>query len=239
MGVPRETLQRYAASFGVELDTQALSRLDCYADMLVEYNKRFNLTAITQPQEIAIKHFADSLSAFTVLNLPHSACCIDVGTGAGFPGMVLLIARPDLRMTFLDSTKKKLGFLSDVLEQTGLHADVVHCRAEEAGQNTQYREAFDCVTARAVASMDVLCEYCLPLARKGGAFLAMKGPGVQEELRLAQKAIAVLGGDKPALHELQLDGCGKRSLVFIQKVSQTPPKYPRPSAQIAKRKLGM
>lgn len=206
--------------------------------MLVDYNSRLNLTAITDPDGIAVKHFADSLSVFASSSFPQRARCIDVGTGAGFPGMVLLIARPDLEMTLVDSTAKKLRFVQDVLDRLGLRAQVVHARAEELGRDPAFREQFDIVTARAVAAMETLCEYCLPFARVGGTFVAMKGPDAENEMRAARAGIRTLGGGDVAFRRFQLADSAERNILTVKKISQTPPKYPRPSAQIAKRKIG-
>lgn len=238
MIVPRETLRRALADFSAPLDDTALERLDTYAGMLVDYNSRLNLTAITDPDGIAVKHFADSLSVFASSSFPQGARCIDVGTGAGFPGMVLLIARPDLEMTLVDSTAKKLRFVQDVLDRLGLRAQVVHARAEELGRDPAFREQFDIVTARAVAAMETLCEYCLPFARVGGTFVAMKGPDAENEMRAARAGIRTLGGGDVAFRRFQLADSAERNILTVKKISQTPPKYPRPSAQIAKRKIG-
>lgn len=238
MIVPRETLRRASADFSAPLDDTALERLDTYAGMLVDYNSRLNLTAITDPDGIAVKHFADSLSVFASSSFPQRARCIDVGTGAGFPGMVLLIARPDLEMTLVDSTAKKLRFVQDVLDRLGLRAQVVHARAEELGRDPAFREQFDIVTARAVAAMETLCEYCLPFARVGGTFVAMKGPDAENEMRAARAGIRTLGGGDVAFRRFQLADSAERNILTVKKISQTPPKYPRPSAQIAKRKIG-
>lgn len=238
MIVPRETLRRASADFSAPLDDTALERLDTYAGMLVDYNSRLNLTAITDPDGIAVKHFADSLSVFASSSFPQGARCIDVGTGAGFPGMVLLIARPDLEMTLVDSTAKKLRFVQDVLDRLGLRAQVVHARAEELGRDPAFREQFDIVTARAVAAMETLCEYCLPFARVGGTFVAMKGPDAENEMRAARAGIRTLGGGDVAFRRFQLADSAERNILTVKKISQTPPKYPRPSAQIAKRKIG-
>ena len=148
--IEKETLQEKAAQLSVVLDDAALDRFDIYAKALVEWNTKINLTAITTPKEIVAKHFVDSLAVLTAVTPHPGAKLIDVGTGAGFPGLVLLIARPDLQVTLLDSTKKKLMVLDDILQRLSLSAELLHARAEEAGQNPQYREQYDLVTARAV-----------------------------------------------------------------------------------------
>lgn len=230
----KELLYTTIQKFGVSIDGNAFERLDKYAEMLVETNKSFNLTAITEPDDVTVKHFADCLALFGNVNIHENARIIDVGTGAGFPGLVLLLTRPDIKMTFLDSTKKKLGFIQNVLNETGVSAEVVHARAEEAGQNPQYREKFDFATARAVANLTNLSEYCLPFVKVGGEFVSMKAAASDEEIASAKKAIGILGGniENDIIFDLT-DGMPRR-IVKIKKLSQTPTKYPRPSAKIAK-----
>ncbi len=230
----KELLYTTIQKFGVSIDGNAFERLDKYAQMLVETNKSFNLTAITEPDNVTVKHFADCLAMFGNVNIPENARIIDVGTGAGFPGLVLLLTRPDIKITFLDSTKKKLGFIQNVLDETGVSAEVVHARAEEAGQNPQYREKFDFATARAVANLTNLSEYCLPFVKVGGEFVSMKAAASDEEIVSAKKAIGILGGkiENDIIFDLT-DGVPRR-IVEIKKLSQTPTKYPRPSAKIAK-----
>ncbi len=230
----KELLYTTIQKIGVSIDGKALERLDKYAQMLVETNKCFNLTAITESDDVTVKHFADCLALFGKVIIPENAKIIDVGTGAGFPGLVLLLTRPDIKMTFLDSTKKKLGFIQNVLDETGISAEVVHARAEEAGQNPQYREKFDFATARAVANLTNLSEYCLPFVKVGGKFVSMKAAASDEEIASAKKAIGILGGkiEEDIIFDLT-DGMPRR-IVEIKKLSQTPTKYPRPSAKIAK-----
>ena len=226
-----------ANNIGIILDDTAIERFDRYAFMLVETNKTMNLTSITEPDEIVYKHFVDSLSVFNETEFPSGAKVADVGTGAGFPGIVLLIARPDLKMTLMDSTKKRLVFVQSVLNELSLNAEVVHIRAEEAGQKKEFREQFDIVTARAVANMNVLSEYCIPLLKKGGIFAAMKGAKAAGELDNAKGAVKLLGGQPLSSKEFNIENCGERTVICVKKISHTPPKYPRPSAQISKKPL--
>lgn len=191
--INKDRLKNICADIGVDLDAQALERFELFASMLVEKNKVLNLTAITDPEGIAVKHFADSLTALRMIDLQPGTKVIDVGTGGGFPGIPLLIARPEIKLTMLDSTGKKLTFVSQSVEELGLSANIVHARAEEAGQG-ELRESFDFAVSRAVAAMNVLCEYCLPFVKVGGTFCAMKGAKGAEELDCAGKAIATLGG---------------------------------------------
>ncbi len=236
--IDRSYLKALAASLGVSLDDRALERFDLYARLLCDWNEKINLTAITDPQEICVKHFADSLSVLAKVEIPQDAKLIDVGTGAGFPGLALKIARPDLRVTLLDSTKKKLMVLDDISQKLKLDVELLHKRAEEAGQSGPYREQFDIATARAVANLAVLSEYCLPFVKVGGRFLAMKSVKTQEELAGAKKAIGQLGGRVEKVHTLQLETAGERTILELKKQSPTPAQYPRPSAKIARFPLG-
>ena len=230
-------LERTLAAHGVTLDRETLMRLDLYAERLIETNRRFNLTAVTDPDEVTVKHFADSLVLLGKTEFPAGASLLDVGTGAGFPGLALKLARPDLQVAFLDGTRKKLGFISSVLEETGLAGETLHLRAEEAGKQPKYREKFDFVTARAVADMAVLVEYCLPFVRAGGLFLAMKSAAAEEEIQNAAGAVRLLGGKTEQNLLFDLVENTPRRIVFVRKISQTPPKYPRASAKIAKSPL--
>ncbi|MCQ2463374.1 MAG: 16S rRNA (guanine(527)-N(7))-methyltransferase RsmG [Clostridia bacterium] len=232
-----DLVSRETQRFGIELDKTAYERLNIYADMLVERSKVMNLTAITDERGIALKHFADSLSLFYALDIPHGASLIDIGTGAGFPGVVVLIARPDIKLTLLDSTAKKLGFITDVLSACELKAEIIHARAEEAGKDPAYREKFDFATARAVANLRELSEYCLPFVKKGGCFISMKGAKASAEADDAAYALNQLGGYIEKNISFEIDECGERNIILIKKVSQTPPKYPRPGTQIAKHPL--
>lgn len=230
----REKLKAFAAEFGVALDETAIDRFAVYAEKLVSWNEKINLTAITDPDGITVKHFTDSLAVFRYADIPQNAKVIDVGTGAGFPGVAMLIARPDLKLTLLDSTKKKLTVIEDILSALGLKAEIVHARAEEAAKRAEYREQFDFATARAVANLRELSEYCLPFVKKGGYFISMKSAKTDEEIDGAKKAIAVLGGKIEAMNAFNLADAGERTIIMIKKISQTSAKYPRPSAKIAK-----
>lgn len=230
----KELLYATIQKFEVEIDDNAFERLDKYAEMLVETNKSFNLTAITEPDDVTVKHFSDCLALFGMVDIPENSKIIDVGTGAGFPGLVLLLTRPDIKMTFLDSTKKKLGFIQNVLDETGVKAEVVHARAEAAGQNPQYREKYDFATARAVANLTNLSEYCLPFVKVGGEFISMKSAASDDEIKSAENAIGILGGKIKNDTVFDLTEEMPRRIIEIKKISQTPTKYPRPSAKIAK-----
>ncbi len=237
MNYPLELMTDVLDKNGIKYDGTVLSRLQRYAEMLVEWNEKINLTAITDPEGIVIKHFLDCAMLLTAVDIPENASVIDVGTGAGFPGVVLKIFRPDIRLTLLDGLNKRLVFLNEVLSELGLEAKTVHMRAEEAGRAAAYREQYDLVTARAVAELRTLYEYCLPLCKVGGVFCSMKGPSAGKELEAARKASAMLGGDKGKIYEITLTGEEKRSFVITKKISQTSSKYPRISAKISKQPL--
>ncbi len=226
-----------AAKFGLILDEKAKERLNRYAELLVEWNEKMNLTAITDPKEIGIKHFLDSLLIFKNSIIPQNAKVIDVGTGAGFPGLVMKIARPDIKLTLLDGLNKRLTFLKAVCEELELDAEFIHARAEEGGRKKELREKFDISTARAVARLNVLSEYCLPFAKKGGSFIALKGPALSEELEESEKAIKTLGGGDIKIFRENLENEGERVICEIKKISQTPPQFPRITQKIQKKPL--
>lgn len=235
--IDRHLLQTYAENLGIQLNDRQLEQFDLYAETLVEWNQKMNLTAIKEPKEIVIKHFVDSLTLLTAIELPQNAKVIDVGTGAGFPSVPIKIVRPDIQLTLLDSLNKRVTFLkelSTVLEQEN---ECIHFRAEEAGKNAKYREQYDLATARAVAHLRELSEYCLPFVKVGGTFAAMKGGNVDAELGESKKAIQLLSGGTAKVKPLQLPDESKRSIVLIKKISQNATKYPRPSAKIAKNPL--
>ncbi len=229
-------LERLRAAFPALQET-ALERLSFYGDFLAGYNQKVNLTAITDPEGILVKHFEDSLALLPYLPEEKTISLADVGTGAGFPGVVLLIARPDLSLTLIEATEKKLRFLELLLSHLSLSAQLCHRRAEEAGRDPAFREAFDAVSARAVASLPVLSEYCLPLVKPGGRFLAMKSMLAQKELADSRRAIALLGAETEKQIDYRLSNGDARSLIVIKKISQISSKYPRPTSVILKRPL--
>lgn len=230
----KDLLKEKAEMFHVKLDETALERFNIYGKLLIEWNEKINLTAITDPEGVTIKHFLDSLTIFSYVDMPKNAKVIDVGTGAGFPGLAMLIARPDLDMTLMDSTKKRLNVIENVLEKLELNSNVVHSRAEDAGNNKVFREQYDYSTARAVTNLRDLAEYCLPFVKVGGSFVPMKSAKAQEEIVEAKKAIHVLGGQIIKVDSFDLFDCGERTIINVKKISPTPAKYPRPSAKIAK-----
>lgn len=223
--------------FGLTLDQTAIDRLNTYGNMLIEWNKKMNLTAITEPEEVLYKHFLDCLLFFKNVDVKKGDKVIDVGTGAGFPGMVIKIARPDIDLTLMDGLNKRLTFLNAVLEELKLTAKTVHMRAEDGGKNPTYREQYDIACARAVANLPVLCEYCIPFVKEGGQFVAMKGASAKEELELATNAYKTLGCEKATIICENLRENEARAFIIAKKTSQTPPKYPRMGGKIAKSAL--
>ena len=208
-----------------------------YMDLLLEWNEKINLTAITEPKEVEIKHFEDCLTCLKSGYIKDGDKIVDVGTGAGFPGIVLKIMRPDTQLTLLDGLNKRLIFLNEVLSALGLEAKTVHMRAEDGGKSAEHREQYDIACARAVARLNVLSEYCLPYVKKGGFFVAMKGPTASDEMTDAKKAISILGGGESKIICETLPENEQRSFIITKKISQTPPKYPGNSAKISKQPL--
>lgn len=233
-------LVEHAAGFGVTLAPEQVQQLRCYLELLVEWNERFNLTAIAHPHEILSKHFLDSLTVVRAVPVAQASACsapaveslLDVGSGAGFPGLVLKIAYPHLQVVLLDSLTKRVRFLERVLDELGLREVTMrHARAEVAGRDPGLRERFDVVTSRAVAHLPVLVEWMLPFARVGGVAVAMKGPAIGPEVEAAARGIELLGGGEPRVEEFLLPGANAgRSLVCIPKVRPTPMIYPRGTA---------
>lgn len=231
-------LSDIAHKAGFDLDDTQLKQFGLYADLLVEWNKKMNLTAITEPDEIVTKHFVDSLYGLKVLG--NRKTVIDVGTGAGFPSVPLKIAKPEVSLTLLDSLNKRLTFLTEVKNQLGLeNVGCIHSRAEDgATAGAPLRESFDAAVSRAVANLSCLCEYCLPYVKRGGVFLAYKGPDVEEELADAQNAIETLGGEVAGVYCYTIPETDiTHSVVVINKVRNTPDKYPRLQGKIQKKPL--
>lgn len=232
-----QLLRSVAAEYGIDLTPSQLDVFEKYAAELVEWNQKMNLTAITDPDGIAVKHFLDSLLILKAGSLPQNAVMADVGSGAGFPMLPLAIARPDIQGVMIDGLQKRVNFLNTLCENFSFSCRAVHMRAEEAGKKEGFRESFAVVTARAVAAANVLCEYCLPLVQPGGLFLMMKGGNCAGEIEQAGEAIKILGGAIRKICPFNLPGGDARSIVVIEKISHTPPKYPRNSGKITKKPL--
>ena len=229
-----------ARKLGVKLTAAQLAVFDLYRRELQEWNTRMNLTAIDDDDGIQIRHFLDSLSCLLAFRPPAAHLrLIDVGAGAGFPGLPLKIMRPDLQLTLLEATKKKVHFLEHLCDHLKLNGVVVrHGRAEELGQDPAHREGYDWAIARAVAEMPILVEYLLPLVRVGGHCLAQKGENAPAEVRGAERALALLGGRLASLLPVELHGLAEtRYLVLVDKVAPTPAKYPRRPGMPAKRPI--
>lgn len=228
-------LRAGALELGVELSDEQLEQFDALAKFLVETNAKFNLTRITDPREIVTSHFLDSLTCLTALKPKKGARVIDVGAGPGFPGLPIKIVRPDLHVTLLDSTFKKVKFMSQAVELLGLqNVEPVHGRAEEVGRDKDFRERFDIAYARALSELKALAELCLPLVKVGGHVVAQKSEDIAAELDAARPVIGQLGGRVQGVVQVNIPLTEvTRRLVIISKTKPTPEAFPRPYARIA------
>lgn len=228
-----------AAALGIQLDDLKVQRFDTYMTEMLEYNKKVNLTAITEPNEVVMKHFIDSLTLASYIEIPENGKMIDVGSGAGFPGIPLKLVRPDVKLTCIDSLNKRILFLQRLVEKLELkNVDCLHLRAEEACRKQELRAYYNIVTARAVAKLAVLTEICVPMLKIGGIFCAMKGPDITEEVKEAEHAVSLLGAEVSQVREFCLPGTDqRRTIVVIKKIHETSAIYPRQTAQISKKPL--
>ena len=220
-------MQEKLKILGVRFFMEQLEQFFDKMNLLLEWNEKMNLTAITDPEEIILKHFIDSI---TILKeIPDNSKIVDVGTGAGFPGIPLAIMNPTLKVTLIDSLNKRLIFLQEVVNKLGLkNVEIIHARAEEFGQNKKYRESFDIATSRAVANLSTLSEYLIPLVKLEGKVISMKAADAEQEINEAKKAIDILGGVIEKIDEFTLPQSDiGRTVIIIRKVKQTPNKYPR------------
>lgn len=229
-------MEKSAAYAKISLNAAQLDAFQKYGDLLLEWNEKINLTAIIEPSQVVIKHFIDSLLLLEYIP-KQEVKLIDVGTGAGFPGIPCKILRSDIELTLLDSLNKRINFLKEVSSSLNISCDAVHGRAEELGLKVQYREKFDVTTARAVAHLRELAEYCLPLVKVSGHFIALKGFDIEDEIVEATHAITELGGQVEKVVKYELEDNSKRAMVIVKKISQTPSKFPRMYGKMKKQPL--
>ncbi|MGB8957138.1 MAG: 16S rRNA (guanine(527)-N(7))-methyltransferase RsmG [Tumebacillaceae bacterium] len=228
-----------ADKFGLELNAGQLEQYRTYFQWLVEWNEKMNLTAITDEEGVYFKHFYDSMTLLTVSQFRREGTLLDVGAGAGFPSLPVKIAAPELNVTILDSLNKRIGFLNELVATLGLtDTKAVHGRAEDFGKQPGWRDGYDQVTARAVARLNVLAEFCLPYVKVGGHFFAMKGPDAENEVSEAKKAVDVLGGRVVDIVTTTLPNeAGTRNIIVVEKIKATPKQYPRKAGTPAKNPL--
>lgn len=220
-------MKDFCQKIDVEITDEQISKFYKYMELLVDWNNKMNLTAITEPNDIILKHFIDSI---TIENsIKNDSKVIDVGTGAGFPGIPLSIIRNDLKITLMDSLNKRINFLDEVIKENCLNnVDTIHSRAEELGKNKDYREQFDVATSRAVASLEVLLEYMLPFVKVGGYCVCMKGSNIDEELENSKKALTLLNGKIENIIKFELpESDYGRNIIVVKKTASTPGRYPR------------
>ncbi len=233
-----DILREKATQSGINLTDDQIEKLRIYYELLIEWNEKMNLTALTEPEDVALKHFCDSILLLSYADIKEGSSLIDVGTGAGFPSVPIKIVRPDIKLCLLDSLNKRLVFLQEVVDKLQLeNVEIVHARAEDGAKKPALRERFDFATSRAVAQLNVLSEYCLPYVKVGGSFLAMKGKYSEEEIDNAKSAIKTLGGKISKVDTYNLIDTSERTIINIKKLSATDKRYPRTSAKIKSKAL--
>ena len=237
MGEIKKIMAEYLPKYKIDITDKQLDQFEKYAEILKEWNEKINLTAITLNNQIAIKHFIDSLLVLKSVSIEQGSSVIDIGTGAGFPGIPLKIVRPDIKLTLIDSLNKRINFLNFLLDELELSAVTEHGRAEDLARNNDFREKFDIATARAVAQMNILSEYCLPFVKTKGVFVALKSNNVEIELENSKKSIDILGGSFENINNFILPDESCRSIVTIRKIRKIDKEYPRSSAKISKKAL--
>ncbi|MCI8760824.1 MAG: 16S rRNA (guanine(527)-N(7))-methyltransferase RsmG [Clostridia bacterium] len=229
-----QKIKEYANEIGIVLNVKQMEQFYHYQELLLEWNEKINLTAITKQDEVILKHFIDSLTIAKYI--PKHAKLIDVGTGAGFPGIPLKMVRDDIEVVLLDSLNKRVNFLNQVIYELGLtNIEAIHSRVEDFGNNSKYRETFDCATSRAVANLSTLSEYLIPLVKQNGCCICMKGASIEDEIKQSQKAISVLGGKVELIDNFKLPKSDiDRNIIILKKERNTPKKYPRKAGMPAK-----
>lgn len=230
-------INQLAEKIEINLDENKQEKFYNYMNLLLEWNEKINLTAITEPDDIILKHFIDSMTIIKYIEKNKKV--IDVGTGAGFPGIPCKIIREDMNIVLLDSLNKRINVLKEIIEKINLkEIEAVHARVEEFGKNKENREKYDIAVSRAVANLSVLAEYMIPLIKVGGKCICMKGPDAEEEIKKAKKAIEILGGKIEKIDEFELPESDiKRTIIIISKIKNTPLKFPRKSGTAAKEPL--
>lgn len=233
-----QLFKREIFDLGINITEEQMDLFKKYGNILQEYNNHTNLTAITKTKDIYIKHFLDS--AFVIKKLDKNYCynLLDVGSGAGFPGVPIKILLPSIKLKLIDSSEKKCKFLNYLSKELNIKYDVLRGRAEDFGKKEEFREKFDVVVSRAVSQLNILCEYCMPFVKTGGIFMAMKGPDAENEIFMAKRCISELGGMIEEIQKSELvEKNGERNLVVIRKLKNTPNKYPRKTPNIIKKPL--
>ncbi|MGG7144977.1 16S rRNA (guanine(527)-N(7))-methyltransferase RsmG [Clostridium nigeriense] len=234
-----QLMKEASLEVGLDLTEKQYNQFITYMKLLQEWNEKINLTAITEDEEVIKKHFIDCIKAFKSNSVKNAKSIIDVGTGAGFPGLPIAIMNPDINVTLLDSLNKRINFLNTVVSALELkNVITIHSRAEDGARNPELRENFDVATSRAVANMAVLSEFCLPYVKLNGHFVALKGPAIEEELREGQKAISTLGGKLENIIEVNIEESDlKHNIVEVKKVNKCPKTYPRKAGTINKKPI--
>ena len=232
-----EEMSKKSKILGVRFSVEQIEQFYKYMNLLIEWNEKMNLTAITEPKEIILKHFIDSITILKYID--DNSKLVDVGTGAGFPGLPIAIMNPNVEVTLLDSLNKRINYLNIVVRELGLkNVTTIHSRAEDGARKQELREKFDVATSRAVANMAVLSEFCMPYVRKGGYFVALKGPSIDEELKNAGNAIKTLGGELKGIIEVSIEETDlKHNIVEVEKIKPCPKTYPRKAGTITKKPL--
>ncbi|OFI05393.1 ribosomal RNA small subunit methyltransferase G [Clostridium acetireducens DSM 10703] len=234
-----DIMNRACQNEGINFDEKKYNKFISYKNLIKEWNEKVNLTAITEDEDIIKKHFIDCIKVFEFLPLKKAQSVIDIGTGAGFPGIPIKIIEPNINIDLLDSLNKRIKFLEEVIKELQLEkTSAFHGRSEDYGKDKNHREKYDFAVSRAVANMTVLSEWCIPFVKKGGYFIAMKGPSIEKELKDAKNAIKILGGKVEDIINVDIESTDlKHNLIIVKKVKETPKQYPRKAGVAVKRPL--